>query len=81
MTTGQTPYYFSLCLNKFITVKPPSQTSTNSHLSPTATFFGGQSTQPLLFEPHYNGHFLLSPRLRRGSTVHEKLLYPLKCSV
>ena len=39
----------------------------NSDLSTTASFFGGQSIHWLLFNPLYNGHFLLSPRwpLRR----------------
>ena len=38
-----------------------------SPLSTTASFFGGQSIHWLLFNPLYNGHFLLSPRwlLRR----------------
>ena len=41
------------------------------HLSTTAIFFGRQSIRSLLFQPLYNGHFLLSPRwpLQRGSTV------------
>ena len=34
----------------------------NGHLSTTASFFGRQSIHWLLFQPLYNGHFILSPR-------------------
>ena len=38
-----------------------SQTSTNSHLSKTAIFFGVQSIHSLLFQPLYNGHLSTKP--------------------
>ena len=55
-----------------------SRTSTNGHVSTTATFFGGQSTHWLLFKPVYNGHFLLSPRwpLRGINCTRTKVSYP-----
>ena len=39
-----------------------SRASTNGHLSITVIVFGRQSTHWLLFQPLYNGHFLVSPR-------------------
>ena len=62
-------------LNNFSVVKARSvdysRTSINGHLSTTDIFFGGQCIHSLLFQPLYNGHFLLSPRwpLQRGSTA------------
>ena len=60
-----------------------SQTSTNGHLSTTAIFFGRQSIVSLLFQPLYNGYFVLSPRwpLERGSTVFVMVLYSVWRSV
>ena len=41
------------------------------HLSPTATFFGGQSIHWFLFQPLYNGHFF------GGQSIHWLLFQPL----
>ena len=47
------------CLKRAMKLKERSFTG---HLSTTAIFFDRQSMPALLFQPLYNGHFLLFPR-------------------